>query len=285
MSTALRIALGPFGRVALLDMDRPLVRHAHSQCHVLLKVEGHDSQFDVDGRKVDLTDESAVLINAWENHSYTHRPGQPPTVILALYIEPEWLSGFRSNWQASAAPGFFPHPGGAITPQMRNQAREIAEAMIQDPGDAAGHEALIGRLMISTLERMALWREPYPSIRNMAGRVGLPDRRISRALRVIREDPGAVPSMDWLSRESGLSRAHFFRLFEAGTGVSPRVYLNMVRLERAVAAVANEDRSFAAISHDLGFSVPAHFSRFFHDHAGSAPSTFRAVAGLRTASF
>ncbi|WP_422073191.1 helix-turn-helix domain-containing protein [Tranquillimonas rosea] len=285
MSSALRIALGEFGRVALLDMDRPLVRHAHSQCHVLLKVEGHDTQFEVGGRRIDLTDESAVLINAWEQHSYTHRPGQPPTIILALYIEPRWLGAFRENWHSSGTPGFFPRPGGTITPRMRQQVREIAEAMIQDPGDAAEHERLIGRLMISVIERMALWREAQPSIRALAAATGAPDRRISRALTMMRDDPARVTSMDWLSRESGLSRAHFFRLFEGTTGVSPRVYLNMVRVERAVQAVANEDRSFAAISDELGFSVPAHFSRFFHDHAGSSPSTFRTVSGLRRGDF
>ena len=45
MSTALRIVHGSFGRVALLDMDESLVRHAHPHCHVLLKVEGADTQF------------------------------------------------------------------------------------------------------------------------------------------------------------------------------------------------------------------------------------------------
>jgi len=45
MSTALRIAHGSFGRVALLDMDASLVRHAHPHCHVLLKVEGADTHF------------------------------------------------------------------------------------------------------------------------------------------------------------------------------------------------------------------------------------------------
>ena len=47
MSNALRVVHGVFGRVALLDMDRPLVRHAHPHCHVLLKVEGADTQFAV----------------------------------------------------------------------------------------------------------------------------------------------------------------------------------------------------------------------------------------------
>ena len=45
MSEALRIRSGSFGRVALLDMDRNLVRHAHPHCHVLLKVDGADTQF------------------------------------------------------------------------------------------------------------------------------------------------------------------------------------------------------------------------------------------------
>jgi len=61
MSTALRIAHGAFGRVALLDMDRSLVRHAHHHCHVLLKVEGTDTQFLVGDRVTPLTDTAAVL--------------------------------------------------------------------------------------------------------------------------------------------------------------------------------------------------------------------------------
>ena len=281
MSSALRIAIGPFGRVALLDMDRPLVKHAHAQCHVLLKVEGADTEFDVGGRRVALTDESAVLINAWEHHSYVHCADQPPTIILAMYIEPAWLGAFRGNWKASAGPDFFSHPGGAITPQIRRRVGETAEAMVQAPGDAVTHERLIGQLMVSIIERLAPWRDVQPSLRVRAKATRAPDRRIARAVALLREDPAGIASMDWLARECGLSRAHFFRLFEADTGISPRVYLNTQRVERAVQAVANESRSLSAISDALGFSVPAHFSRFFHDHAGSSPSVFRDVSALR----
>ena len=66
MSTALRIAHGAFGRVALLDMDRPLVRHAHPHCHVLLKVEGADTAFVVGDTVYPLTDDTAVLVNGWQ---------------------------------------------------------------------------------------------------------------------------------------------------------------------------------------------------------------------------
>ncbi|MGH9992996.1 MAG: AraC family transcriptional regulator, partial [Nitrososphaera sp.] len=89
MSTAIKIFQGRFGRVALLDMNASLVAHAHHHCHILIKAGGADSAFLVRGERQPLTDETAVLVNAWEPHAYTHAapPGEQ-TLILALYIEP-----------------------------------------------------------------------------------------------------------------------------------------------------------------------------------------------------
>lgn len=279
MSNALRIAKGTFGRVALLDMDRPLVRHAHPHCHVLLKVEGADTQFAVGKRSVLLTDESAVLINAWEQHAYSHYEDQPATIILALYIEPHWLGRFRPNWKTSGAPDFFSQPVGAINPAIRALTRELAETMVHQPGGANEHERLIGKLMIAVIERFADWRGAPASLRDASS--SMIDPRIRKAIALMQADPGAVTDMARLAVASGLSRAHFFRLFEVSVGVSPRVYLNVLRLERAVVAVGDGTSSLSSVSEALGFSVPAHFSRFFHDHAGSSPSTFRNVAKMQ----
>lgn len=279
MSNALRIAIGRFGRVALLDMDRPLVRHAHPHCHVLLKVEGADTQFSVRDRTVPLTDESAVLINAWEPHAYTHDLSRPKTVILALYIEPQWLEHFRKNWGASHAPDFFDAAVGSITPHIRRLARELAEAMVHAPQAAALHEDMLGRLMITVIERFTAWRGVPHSISAMAVREPS-DFRIRKAVMLMKESPGTISDMDTLAADVGMSRAHFFRQFESVMRVSPRVYLNVQRLERAVSAVSDGEETFADIGERLGFSVPAHFSRFFHDHAGSSPSVFRSVTRL-----
>lgn len=79
MSTAVRIFQGRFGRVALLKMDRPLVAHGHSQCHVLLKASGPDTCFSVRDKLCPLNDDTAVLVNSWEPHSYKHQnPDAPP---------------------------------------------------------------------------------------------------------------------------------------------------------------------------------------------------------------
>jgi hypothetical protein len=167
MSTALRIAHGAFGRVALLDMDWSLVRHAHPHCHVLLKVEGADTQFVVGDKVYPLTHQTAVLVNGWQPHSYVHDPERPRTVILALYIEPEWLMAFRPGWAASGAPGFFNHPSGDVSPRIRGLAMNLAADMMARPDARTAHEAALSDLMIAVIERFTPWRSFPASIREM----------------------------------------------------------------------------------------------------------------------
>jgi AraC-like DNA-binding protein len=279
MSDALRIAHGPFGRVALLDMDRSLVRHAHHHCHVLIKVEGDDTQFLVAERIAPLTDELAVLVNAWEPHAYVHDPRRGRTIILALYIEPQWLAEFRPNWEASSSSRFFSQMAGAITPQIRAFAHDLATSMVHTPEAKGEHEELLGRLMIAVIERFSDWQRVAPSLRDAAGALGM-DWRIRRAVKAMREDLGATPSVDRLARAAGLSRAHFFRLFGQATGVTPNVFLNVLRLESAVTSMVSTQEPVASVSDRLGFSAPAHFTRFFRDHAGVTPTAFRQVTRL-----
>jgi AraC-like DNA-binding protein len=278
MSTALRIAHGAFGRVALLDMDWSLVRHAHPHCHVLLKVEGADTQFVVGDKVYPLTDTAAVLVNGWQPHSYVHYPERPRTVILALYIEPEWLTAFRPGWAASGAPGFFSHPSGEVSPHIRGLAMNLAADMMARPEARAEHEALLSDLMIAVIERFTPWRSFPASIREMSARGS--DWRIRKAAAAMRSETGRGAALESFAREAGLSRAHFFRLFESSVGVPPKVYLNVVRMEKAVDAVLNQPASVADISHQLGFAEPAHFTRFFRNHSGVSPREFRNVSRL-----
>ena len=282
MSTALRIAHGAFGRVALLDMDRSLVRHAHPHCHVLIKAEGADTQFAVGGRLVPLTDTQVVLINSWEPHAYVHFQDRPRTVILALYIEPAWLKCFRPNWSASGTSGFFERPAGEMSPRLRSLAMELAAAMLEDPTARSTQEQLLSDLMIAAIERFTPWR----TFSNLLSRTSADrdrfDWRIRRAIDLIRTDPFLALDVETLAREAGLSRAHFYRMFERATRMTPHVYANVLRMEVAVASVMAAPDSLALVSERLGFSAPAHFTRFFRDHAGVTPSEFRAVARLGT---
>ena len=280
MSTALRITHGAFGRVALLDMDRSLVRHAHPHCHVLIKADGADTQFAVGDRLVQLTDDQAVLVNTWEPHAYVHDRERPRTIILALYIEPEWLKRFRPNWAASGAPEFFERPAGALSPRIRRLSMDLATTMLADPGAGAEQEQQLSDLMISVIERFTPWRTLSAPLAGIAVDRNRFDGRIRRAVARMRAQPQIALGAETLAKEAGLSRAQFYRLFERSTRMTPHVYLNLLRMELAVQSVVHGETSFARMSEDLGFSAPSHFTRFFRDHAGVSPSEFRQVARM-----
>lgn len=277
MSTALRIAHGAFGRVALLDMDRSLVRHAHHHCHVLLKVEGADTHFMVGDQVTPLTDNAAVLVDGWKPHAYVHDVNRPRTLIMALYIEPEWLKEFRPGWAASGAPGFFERPSGEVTPRIRQLTLHLAAEMMANPYAVRTHEQTLSNLMIAVIERFTPWRSFPTSIRGMSA-VSC-DWRIRRAMDAMRVNESHA-NVDQFAKGAGLSRAQFFRLFETSLGVSPKLYLNVVRMERALDAVMREDRPLGELSERFGFPEPAHFTRFFRDHAGVSPREFRNVSRL-----
>lgn len=283
MSSAVRIAYGDFGRVALLDMDRSLVRHAHPHCHVLLKVEGADTQFTVGDELVQLTDNQAVLVNAWVPHAYVHNESRPRTTILALYIEPKWLTMFRHNWSVATAPSLFEKPGGEITPEIRELAMNLATVMVAEPQSTSTHEELLAKLMIAVIERFTRWQTVTHSLTAFAAERGQMDWRIRRAVDLMREAPSGPIDLGVIAKESGLSRAHFYRLFQSSTNLTPNVYLNMLRVEIAVRSIVDSPDSLSKLSCRLGFSAPAHFSRFFKDHAGTTPSEFRSVARMTVA--
>jgi transcriptional regulator GlxA family with amidase domain len=106
------------------------------------------------------------------------------------------------------------------------------------------------------------------------------DWRIRRVTEAMRAQEGACAHVDQYAKNAGLSRAQFFRLFESSLGVSPKIYLNVVRMERALDAVIHQDTSVTDLSERFGFPEPAHFTRFFRDHAGVSPREFRNVSRL-----
>lgn len=280
MSRAIKIFQGRFGRVALLDMDKPLVPHAHHHCHALIKVSGPDTFFSVRGNLQPLTAETVVLVNAWEPHAYAcHRPEIGNTVLLALYIEPGWLAEIQRQLTVSAHPHFFPHPCVALSPEARKLTDKLAgEMLVSDSIPTARLESQLFELMISVIDRNSEWRNFGELLRATRGQTI--DPRIRRAIALMRENIGNTLDMDQLAAQCGLSRAHFFALFRRSTNLTPNVYANVLRMESAIRNLTASNVSLAEISLDVGFSAQAHFTRFFREHLGTTPSEYRRVVDV-----
>jgi AraC family transcriptional regulator len=280
VSTAIRILQGSFGRVALLDMDKPLVTHAHHHCHILIKANGADTFFTVRDQRQPLTDASAVLVNAWEPHAYSHhREGGPRTVILALYIECGWLAGIHRQLVVSSHPHFFPDPCVRLSPTIRKRADDLAIEMLCEaeiPQERL--ESELTELAVAVLHPFSEWRNAASLFR--ADPPARQDVRIRRAMQRMREHVGEAIDMDRLAAESSLSRAHFFALFRRSTNLTPSVFANVLRMEAAIDALANDDATLVDLSDRLGFSAQSHFTRFFRQHLGITPTDYRRKANV-----
>ncbi|WP_158903854.1 AraC family transcriptional regulator [Burkholderia sp. L27(2015)] len=280
MSAAIRIFQGKFGRVALLNMDAPLVYHAHHHCHILLKVEGCDAAFAINETLQPLTDDTAVLVNAWEPHAYRHPPESAGrrTVILALYIEPGWLAAIQHPLAYGSGSGYFPQPCVAISGRARKLADQLAAEMCSnDEPIPASFEHRLFELMVSVIDPLHLHRDGSRAILP-ASRIA--DRRIRRAIAFMRANLGAEPDVETMAAQAGLSRAHFYTMFRLCTNVTPHVYTNVLRMEQAINDLSGGQMPIALLSEHMGFSAPGHFTRFFRQHLGITPSEYRRVVNL-----
>ena len=225
-------------------------------------------------------DESAVLVNAWEHHAYEHdaAPGQR-TLILALYIEPSWLADLQRSLALAAHPRFFPQKCVAITPQTKRIAEEfVLEMWWADEVSPARMEELLFNLIIAIIESYSGWRDLAALLR--AKPPVAMDPRVRRAIALMREDIAHELDVDALAERSGLSRAHFFALFQRDTQVTPLVYANVLRFEAAVQRLSKGQEPVSAVAHELGFSAPGHFARFFRQHLGITPTDYRRAVNL-----
>lgn len=280
MSSAVKIYQGRFGRVALLDMNAPLIGHAHHHCHILLKAGGADGAFAVSGTRAPLTDESAVLVNAWEPHAYLHdAPPGERTLILALYIEPGWLAELQRSLALSGHPRFFQEKVVKVDGPTRRLVEDFVIEMWWADEVSAGHmEEMLFDLIMRVIERVSGWRDLVGLLRSRPA--AAMDARIRRAIALMREDPGRELSVAMLARHCGLSRAHFFALFQQSTRVTPLVYANVLRFEAAVRRLSQGSDPVGDVAHELGFTAPGHFSRFFRLHLGITPSDYRRALNL-----
>ncbi len=274
MSRALNIFQGRFGRVALLDMDRSLVTHAHRACHVLLKFGGADTAFEVRGEVCPLEDDTAVLVNAWEPHAYTHAANAPQTIILALYIDPLWLARVDRQLICSGHSHFFPRRCVRLHTEVLARALDLgAQMLLGETLSTSEAEETVFDLMISIIDSFSN-RVVLRSERNMTG---IADHRIRRAIEAMHHEVGEPLDILRLSRIACMSRPHFFHQFKRVTGLTPNLFLNTLRMEHAATMLVNQERTLIEVAQDLGFDAHSNFTRFFRQHQGVTPSEYRRV--------
>jgi AraC family transcriptional regulator len=82
-------------------------------------------------------------------------------------------------------------------------------------------------------------------------------------------------SLDELATEAQLSPYHFARMFKQSVGVPPRVYLTVLRIEKACELLEKTDLSVTEIALEVGYSSNQVLARVFLQHQHMSPTDYR----------
>ncbi len=273
MSRAVAVCHGPFGRVSIYDLDRPLVLHAHREAHLIFYLEGTAGLVDVNGQRIRVDPFMGIAINPWEPHNFIPEREGSFGLFLVVYLRPEWLA---AQTMTPAGGLVFPSSELVVTRELAAWRDKAVEMLLSSHRELNLAPVLMALAQASS---EPIGCELASSLIHLSAEEEI-DRRVRRACRLLEEHPFHEGVLASVAREAGLSRAHFFKLFKEQIGVTPTVFANTVRLDAALDRIVTSRDPVTSISHGLGFSCQSVFTRFFTAHIGMAPSDYRRALRL-----
>ena len=306
MNRAISALHGRFGRACLYSQTRPMAVHAHREAHLIFHLDGQAADFVVAGRSCLCGPDTAVAVNPFEPHQVSYRSGDVACLMLVLYVEPEWFAAFGDGASGALR---FGEPVVVVTAELRGLVDAVVGALLRgesrverigererhssvdlasagrdrrDDERAGGRDDVALDVPLHALCRLSRARSWQRSRQRalLHRPTVVSDPRVRRSARLLERSVGEEVSLDAVAREVGLSRPHFFKLFRENVGVTPKLYLNAFRTERAIERLVGTAQPVTSIGLDLGFASQASFTRFFSANVGIPPTDYRRVAHI-----
>jgi AraC-like DNA-binding protein len=272
MSTAISIYHGKFGRACLYQMNRKMITHAHREGHLTFLVSGRAASQHVGDGEYAISPISGCAINPWEPHDFVPADEDNGALFLILYINPIWFLEAGRNAKSALR---FGRTKVEVTDTIHCSIQKLAMLLLEsEPSDL--FDGYLYELTQECFDQTWQWQHSEPAFA-ATGSV-FSDFRVRKSIRFMTEHLGGEIELDQVARASGLSRPHFYKLFRMQTGITPNLFLNTLRMERAIDSLTQTGLSVTDIGYDLGFSSQSAFTRFFCSNVGLAPSDYRRVA-------
>ncbi|MEY8120474.1 helix-turn-helix domain-containing protein [Falsihalocynthiibacter sp. BN13B15] len=277
MSQAIAVSHGEFGRAALYRLNKTIITHAHREGHLIYYLEGSKADIRVRDEIFEASATHAIAVSPWEPHNFEIEEGGT-AICLVLYIKPMW---FLENSPSAEYSLKFGCTSVRMSNEMNHYVKRLT-ALLLEVEDQSQFDEFLFVLTKASFDET--WKNNNAENRKQTYD-RLSDFRVRKSLRIIQEKMTEDIEMEHLARSVGLSRPHFFKLFKQYLGVTPNVYMNTLRSERAIEELLNTNKTVTNIAFDLGFSSQASFTRFFSSNVGIAPSEYRRVAHVTEGAF
>ncbi len=271
-----------FGRISAFNMatghkERSYQMHWHSYGEIILVGPGKTNIFKVNQKSYQLSEGDFVLIWPMEMHEIVDADREKSLVIqfsntfVNSLLDLQRIMHFYRNLHVI----------------YRNAHPELSEKLVQliDKMKVTFFSGNVNRelrccmllmeFMLSLDER----REEFASELKLAAHSSYPDDVMRRMILVTDYIKNNLTADDLsqtaMAEMAGLSKDYFSRIFKNFTGMNYNRWLNMIRLEKATALLAQKEMTLTQVAMFSGFrSIPS-FNRVFHDEKGMAPSEYR----------
>ena len=107
--------------------------------------------------------------------------------------------------------------------------------------------------------------------------VSLEDQLIQKAVALVEkymED--SQLSVEFLSKELGMSRVHLYKKLQSITGKSPIEFIRLIRLKRAAQLLAKSQLNVSEIAYMVGYNNAKYFAKHFKAEFSILPSEYAA---------
>lgn len=190
------------------------------------------------------------------------------TTLLCGYFE---YGGHVARSMLSNLPDFLHIKANSV--MALREFSGVVELLIRETRQAGpGSQVLIDRLtevLFVQLLRCALEDVDEGVLKALA------DRRLSRALQAIHDNPANTWTVEGLGRVVGMSRTGFNEHFRKVLGMTPLTYLTQWRMLLTKDQLENTDDGLMLIAERVGYQSEASLSKTFKKNVGINPSEFR----------
>lgn len=246
------------------DTDKGRVLNEYQMLY-LVEGEGLFASAHVAERKIGAGDIFLLFPGEW--HSYRPAPGK----VWKSY----WIGYRGRNMDDRVKAGFLLPEKPVYHVGYSGEIVNIYESAIAVARKEAAYvqQTLAG--MVNLLIGLMYSLERNITLGRNTGHVQM----VSQAQMLIRETLESDMTIQKIAAEMNVSYSNFRKLFKEHTGISPAMYQQDLKLQRAKELLSTTDLSIKEIAFRLNFDSADYFSAKFKAKTGQKPSTFR--AGMR----
>jgi AraC-like DNA-binding protein len=254
-----------------------LRRHVAGRHEFALPVSGRARVITPLGDHV-LTPGQLLLIDPAVEH--TEMPASPPTTYVMCWCACDSNIALIGHSNFSPPDGF--HDGPVVQLSGRTDVQSIVTAVGTELANRAwGWPRAVQGLLhyLSCVLIRRLRRTTSAHVHLSESPAVAPDRRawvaVQRAVSFCRVHLAEPLCVEDVATAVGYSPSHLSHLFSSFLGQSLAAHIRGLRLARAQNLLENTDLTVRAISRQVGYSDPAHFTRAFISQYGLSPRACR----------